>query len=72
MKNAPTQSPPTKNEPSEPNTGRREGFEELTHIDYDSIRSILPAGDRIVICTEQKHYVVLDVARFENGSEADF
>ncbi len=53
-------------------TGRREGFEELTHIDYGSIRSVLPAGDRIVIWTEQKQYVVLDVARFENGSEADF
>lgn len=53
-------------------TGRREGFEELTHIDYDSIRSVLPAGDRIVLWTAEKQYVVLDVARFENGSEADF
>lgn len=53
-------------------TGRREGSEELTHISYDSMKSILPDGNRIILWTEQKQYIVLDTARFENGTEADF
>ena len=53
-------------------SGRREGAEDLTHIAYDSMKSILPEGDRIILWTEQKQYVVLDTARFENGTEDDF
>ena len=53
-------------------SGRREGAGDLTHIDYDSMKSILVNGDRIILWTEQKQFVVLDTARFENGTENDF
>ena len=53
-------------------TGRREGMEELTHIAYSSMKSIFPDKDRIILWTTAKQYVVLDTARFENGSETDF
>ena len=53
-------------------TGRREGVEELTHIDYDSLKAILPDRDRIILWTAEKQFIVLDTARFENGSEAEF
>lgn len=52
--------------------GSREGTENVTEIDYDSLASILPDGSRIVLWTEAKQFVVLDTARFENGSEDDF
>ena len=52
--------------------GRREGSEELTHISYDDVKSLLPDGNRIILWTRQKQYIVLDTARFENGDEADF
>lgn len=53
-------------------TGQREGMEELVHIPYGSLKSILPNGDRIILWTTEKQYLALDTARFEHGTEADF
>lgn len=50
----------------------RAGMGEQTRISYDSMNAILPDKDRIILWTEAKQFVVLDVSRFENGTEADF
>ncbi len=51
---------------------RREGMEAQTEIPYDSISAIFDLGDRIILWTREKQYVVLDTARFEHGTEEDF
>jgi hypothetical protein len=53
-------------------TARREGLEDPTHISYNELQSILLDGSRIILWTEEKQFIVLDPARFENGSEAAF
>ena len=53
-------------------TGCRAGMEELVHIPYESMKSVLPTRERIILWTREKQFVVLDPARFENGTEADF
>lgn len=53
-------------------TGRREGLEETVEIPYAGMQSIMPLKDRIILWTEEKQFIVLDTARFENGTEADF
>lgn len=51
---------------------RREGMEEQTDIPYDRMSAIFDMGDRIILWTNEKQYIVLDTARFENGTEDDF
>ena len=52
--------------------GRREGTDTDVSIAYYDLKSVLPAGDRTILWTLAKQFVVLDTARFENGTEADF
>ena len=51
---------------------QREGMAEQTDIPYPNVAAVYDLGDRIILWTNEKQYVVLDVARFENGSEDDF
>ena len=53
-------------------SAQREGMEEQTDISYDDMNAVYDLGDRIILWTNQKQYIVLDPARFENGAEADF
>lgn len=53
-------------------SAQREGMAEQTDIPYGSIRSIFDMGDRIILWTDAKQYIVLDTARFEHGTEDDF
>jgi len=50
----------------------RAGMGEQTRIPYDSMNAILPDKDHVILWTEAKQFVVLDLSRFENGTEADF
>ena len=53
-------------------SAQREGMSEQTDIPYGGMNAIYDLGDRIILWTNAKQYVVLDPARFENGSAADF
>lgn len=53
-------------------TGRREGMEETVEIPYEGMKSVMPVKGRIILWTEEKQFIVLDPARFEHGTEADF
>lgn len=53
-------------------SAKREGMEEQTDIPYDDMSAIYDIGNRIILWTSGKQYIVLDTARFENGTEDDF
>ena len=53
-------------------SAQREGMAEQTDIPYGRMSAIYDLGDRIILWTNEKQYVVLDTARFENGTEDEF
>ncbi|MBQ1678567.1 MAG: hypothetical protein II062_03410 [Oscillospiraceae bacterium] len=53
-------------------SGRRNGAESATHMRYANIKSVKLCPGLILLWTKGRQFNMLDPARFENGTEADF
>ena len=51
---------------------KREGSDNTTQLRYTAIKTVAAFSGLILLWTQGKQFVLLDPARFENGTEADF
>ena len=51
---------------------KREGSDNTTQLRYTAIKTVAVLSGLILLWTQGKQFVLLDPARFENGTEADF
>ena len=51
---------------------KREGSDNTTQLRYTAIKTVAVFSGLILLWTQGKQFVLLDPARFENGTEADF
>ena len=51
---------------------KREGSDNTTQLRYTAIKTVAAFSGLILLWTQGKQFILLDPARFENGTEADF